>query len=238
MRIQRQPLVTVAYLGGIPALPEPFVYSLLRMAAYSAEVLDFQVHYDRATTSLHSYARNTLVKRFQGDWLLQLDTDHEFEPDLLARMLNTALNGPCGRLPVVSGLYQYKVPPYQPNAYLWSEKPGKASPLGWWDKANPVFRVDAVGGGCLLVHRDVFDRIRNELREEPFECCKPPEDTSGPMMGEDISFCHRLKQLGIPLYLDTRIKVKHLRWQTVDMEDFERHATQYKLSDTIEREVA
>ena len=39
------------------------------------------IHYDRATVSYHSFARNTLVERMEGDFLLMLDTDHILDSD-------------------------------------------------------------------------------------------------------------------------------------------------------------
>lgn len=207
-KLQRKPLVTVGYMGGVPTVPEPFCYSLARMVSFTQEACDFEIALDRAQVSYHSYARNVLAARMQGDWLLMLDTDHEFEPDLLCRLLNTVSQK---GIEVLSGLYRYKTPPYQPVAYLWSDKPGKTLPIGSWD--HPVFQVDATGGGCLLVHRSVFDRIRNELGEQPFDIRSP--------WGEDLSFFQRLTQLKIPAYIDTRIEAKHLRWKTVDADDFQ-----------------
>ncbi len=208
---RRVPLVTVAYLGGLAAVAEEFLWSLARLVQHSAESLDFKIELERTKISYHSAARNELARKFRGQWLLQLDTDHEFEPDLLARLLNTALST---ETPVVSGLYQYKTPPFQPNAFMWSKIPGRAEPIGWWEPTQPVFRVDATGGGVLLVHRSVFNRIRSELKEEPFDILPP--------WGEDFSFYQRLSRLGIPAVLDTRIKSYHLRTAHVDLDDYER----------------
>jgi GT2 family glycosyltransferase len=222
LRLDRKASVRVEYLGGVPALPEPWVHCYARMIQHTLEASDLVLDLDRPTVSYHSYARNVAAKRIGNcDWLLQLDTDHTFDPDLLLRLLNSAHQSGAK---VLSGFYQSKTPPHHPIAYFFdADKPGVGVPLGEW--SHPVFRVDATGGGCLLVHRSVFERIRAELAEDPFDPVIPPGATKP--MGEDLSFGWRCKQLGIPVYLDTRVKYNHLRWKSVDLDDFEayKHAT-------------
>lgn len=205
---------TVAYMGGVPTLPEPFVWSWSQMLVFNGERLPFPVHYDRATMSHHSTARNQLAARFVGDWLIMLDTDHWFEPDLVWRILDRASRY---NLDVLSGLYRYKSWPHSPVAYCWGDKSKGQRTLikiGAWPEDSPLFQVDAAGGGCLFVRRTVFDRIREELQEEPFDSTKD-------LQGEDIAFFDRLRRLGIPAWLDTRIKAQHLNWHAVGDADFD-----------------
>lgn len=216
MRIQRKPVVTIAYMGGVPVVPEPFCWSLARLVQHSIEALDFQVDLQRARLSYHAAARNGLAATMRGDWLFTLDTDHEFEPDTLARLLNSAQRLDAD---VISGFYRYRSQPHAPVAYLWSDQPGLANPIGWWEPGKPVFQVDATGGGCLLVHRRIFDMIRAELGEDPFDPRRSHRG-GGPVMGEDLSFFDRLHQLGVPAWLDTSIRADHLRWAPVKDEDF------------------
>ena len=85
--IEREKTIgTVGYMGGIMAIPEPFMWSWSQMVQFNSEVLP-QIHYTRARMSLHSAARNELYAQMQGDWLLQLDTDLVFDPDFVARMV-------------------------------------------------------------------------------------------------------------------------------------------------------
>ncbi|MCC6419935.1 MAG: glycosyltransferase [Gemmataceae bacterium] len=203
-----RPAGTVAYLGGVMALPERWAWCWSQMQEFNADFLP-RIHYDRATVSYHAAARNGLAQRLRGDWLLMLDTDHEFEPDLVARMLHRMLRH---ELDVLSGFYQYKTHPHQPVVYRWGE-PGKVRPIGLWGPECKLFRADAVGGGCLLVRRRVFDRIRKELNEQPFDIRHP--------YGEDISFCTRLRDLGIPLWVDARIEYHHLAVRPVLPEQFD-----------------
>lgn len=219
MRVRRRPLVTVGFMSGIPAVVTPFWWSSLRLVQYNAEALDFEVAYDQAGISEHSEARNLLARRMAGDWLLMLDMDHEPEPDTLARLLNAAQSVDAL---VMSGLYRYKTPPYHPCAFLWGEKPGQTAPVAVWDR--PLFTVDSVGGGCLLIHRSVFDRIRAELNEEPFDKVPFVCDGRKGLWGEDHSFCQRCETLGIPVWLHTGVECYHLRYGRVTQEDFDQHA--------------
>jgi hypothetical protein len=38
--------------------------------------------------------------------------------------------------------------------------------------------------------------------------------------GEDLSFCWRVKQLGIPMYCDSRVKVGHVGMGTISEETY------------------
>src|SRR6266404_6960629 len=128
MKIQKKILGTVAYMGGIPAIPEYFVWSWSNMVQFNCQYLEGpheRIHYDRALTSFHANARNDMVKRMKGEWLLQLDCDHLWEPDLLARLL---LRMDKHNLDVVTGLYVYKEPPHAPVLYSHKED-GAIMPL-------------------------------------------------------------------------------------------------------------
>lgn len=205
------PVGTVSYLGGIPALLEQFQWSWSQMLEYNADYLP-RLWYDRATISYHAAARNKLAHRMRGDWLVMLDTDHQFEPDLIARLLYTAT---VHDIDVLTGLYQYKVFPHQPVLYAWKNPDNPlegVQSIADWDTALPLFTVDSAGGGCLFVRRRVFDRIRAELKERPFDPLPP--------LSEDNSFFYRLKKLGIKAWVDTRIKSHHLQVRPIDMDDY------------------
>ena len=93
MLLGRKAIGTVAYMGGLPAVLEAFTWSWGQMIQYNQEVFcegSEYIHYERTTISDHAPARNNLVTKFVGDWLIQMDTDHQFEPDIVARMVKLA----------------------------------------------------------------------------------------------------------------------------------------------------
>jgi len=203
---------TVAYLGGLPAVLEQFCWSWGQMIAYNAEWIQpgQYIHYERSAYSDHAPARNALATRFLGDWLIQLDTDHIFEPDLAARLLWTADKY---QVDVLSGVYQMKQPPHVPVLFEWTgpeESPG-LQPLAAWPGGVKVLQIGSAGGGCLFVRRSVFDRIANELQEEPFDKIFP--------YSEDHSFFLRLRRLEIPAYAALNIHCHHLRVTPVTFDD-------------------
>lgn len=224
MRFQNKCIGTVAYLGGLPAVLEEFAWSFAQLVQFNAESLcgpGEYIHYERAKLSLHSAARNSLVESMRGDWLLMLDTDHSFAPDLCARMLDR-MN--AANIDVLTGFYQYKAHPHPPVLYL--ENGEFFSPLGSWrprgdtSGANTLdlFPVAAAGGGCLMVRRSVFDRIADEFHCGPFDILPP--------FGEDMSFFKRLKKLNIQTYCDARIACHHLMVKPVTLSDYDRDAVE------------
>jgi hypothetical protein len=74
-----------------------------------------------------------------------------------------------------------------------------------------VAPVDWVGTGALMVHRKVFEDIR-EAFPELHSTASSPFNYFGPIShakGEDISFCERAKKAGHQCHIDLGIPVKH-----------------------------
>ena len=214
MLLGNKPIGSCVYMGGVPAVLEKFCWSWGQLVQCNAEMLckpGEYVHYERATFSDHAPARNGLVKSFKGDFLLMLDTDHQFEPDLCVRMrtLMQSFN-----LDVLTGVYCYKSAPHVP--LLYAETEVGYQPVAKWDGDFRLFQIDSAGAGCLMVNRTVFDRIKRELKQEPFDRIHP--------FSEDHSFFRRCKQLDIDVWFDPKIEAKHLNIQAVGLDDFRRHS--------------
>ena len=196
------PIGTVAIMSGLPAVLWEFTWSLARMVAFNSQYVcgprQF-IHYEPTRHSLHGVARNGLAKTMQGEWLLMLDTDHKFDPDLLARMLN-AMN--TYRADVVTALYLKKDETHRPT--LWKWQGDKYAQLAGWDDKQ-VLEIGAAGAGCLLVRRSVFERIEEEMHEEPFSTSEFPG-----VVGEDFAFFNRLRMLGIKPIVVPWIECHHL----------------------------
>lgn len=176
------------------------------------------IHFDKGCASWHILGRNTLAQNFLGDWLFQSDTDHQFAPDMLYRLLK--LREKYGAK-VISAAYQYKNPPHSPVMGVWDEN----------DKLNPIFAfprgegfdaytVGAVGGGGLLIDREVFQKIA-ETGEQPFDCIGG--------LSEDYSFCLRCKRLGIPVYVAPQVETHHLVLSALSLDDYRPNNEEFKL---------
>jgi glycosyltransferase involved in cell wall biosynthesis len=205
---------TIGYMGGILSVPEPFCWSWTQMIQYNKEYLATpgqDVFYTRATISFHVAARNYLVDNMMGDWLLMLDTDHVFEPDIAVRMLHMMNKHDVD---VLTGLYQFRNAPHSPVLFTISDDGKTLSAIGDWDPGVELLQVGSAGGGCLMVRRKVYDRIRDELKCGPFDISYP--------FSEDHSFFFRLNTLGIKAYCALNIKANHLGYKEIGLDDYDK----------------
>lgn len=213
MLLMNKYIGTVSRMGGVPAILSEFVDSFTDMVCWNHEYLcgpGEMVHYPRPpSVSIHDVARNIQAESMRGDWLVMLDTDHSFEPDLIGRLLRVADQTGAE---VVTGLYQYRQPPHSP--VLFRHKDDGLYPLGAWDESVTALEIDSAGAGCLLVMRTVFDRIKDELDEQPFA------RIAG--YGEDHSFFLRLKKLEIKAVCDPRVECHHLQVRPLNLKDYRR----------------
>jgi len=220
MLFLKRSIGTIGVMGGVHSVPSEFCESLARMVAYNYEYLlqpQEIIHLPpKPPVSYHAHARNMMAASFLGDWLFMIDSDHQFEPDLLARML--ALFN-MANLDVLTGLYQLKAPPYLPCIYQWNEDTQGFLFVAGWDKGATLIPVDCAGAGCLMVRRRVFDRIRNDLGENPFDVMSP--------WSEDFSFFVRLKKLGIKSFCAPQIESNHLISKAITIADYDPKAAQF-----------
>ena len=201
---------TIAYPIGVPMAWDEFGWSFSQLAQFTQEHAckpgQF-VNVDRFFVNDVVRARNGLVERMRGEWLLQLDADHAFEPDLCLRLLDRMERTGYD---IVSGLYFDRHPPHGP--LLWQRTTsGDYVRVGEWPKV-PFEIPGAVGAGCLLVRRQVFERILSELKEAPFDRRRG--------LDEDVSFFDRCYQLGIKGLCDPRIEHPHLSVRPIGSMDY------------------
>ena len=156
-------------------------------------------------------ARNQLVKyaREKGgyDYILWLDSDMTFEPDLLDRLLEDIE----GRQ-AVTGLCFGRRPPFNPCIYkeLDVKQDGKLiTPYRKIYEDYPrdsVFEVEACGFACVLMRLDVLEAMG--IYGVPFF------PVAG--LGEDLTFCWRARKLDIRFHCDSRLKIGHIMRVSVD----------------------
>jgi len=201
---RRRIIGTIGYMGGVMSIPEPFAWSWGQMLAYTqlqcAEG-DF-IQPDRASLSLHDHARAELISRMRGDWIVMLDTDTAFEPDLVTRLVGTANRY---ALDVVTGVYCFKSPPHSPVIYMYNKETGMQEPIVKWDHSGDVFPVDSAGAGCLFIRRGVIEKIVSELKEQPFARVASS--------GEDMGFFRRLKKIGVQAWCARKVEMVHLSYR-------------------------
>lgn len=178
-------------------------------------------------SSIVTHARNDLARKFldehTADWLWFIDTDMTFEPDIVDRLVEAA--HPTDR-PIMGALCFSVQNGFKacPTLYVLRDD-GKVGRVFDYPR-NHVMRI-LTGTGCLLIHRSVFEKMRDATTEsgavkfpKPYEWFNNTQVGSVPV-GEDITFCIRAESLGIPVHVDTSIKCGHVKPFVVDEEMFD-----------------
>jgi hypothetical protein len=169
--------------------------------------------------------RNKAVKDFldgpEVPWLLWLDTDMGFQPDLLEQLIAAA--DPVDR-PIVGalcfgsrqlggdGMGGYHTMPV-PTVYDWA--PVQTSDgtelegfdIRWGYPHNALIRCSGTGSAAILIHRSVFERIFEKYGPEWYHRVPAREGS----MGEDLSFCMRATALDIPVHVHTGVRTTHAK---------------------------
>ena len=157
-------------------------------------------------------ARNRFVKELlksvDTEYLFFLDSDVLPGPDALVRLMSHKRR-------IVSGLYYRRVPPIHPTAYIYDEKEKGFKVIKDPGEVGLV-EVDAVGLGCCLIHRSVFEQLNPPwfkwTKERPY-VLKEGE----PEVSEDLYFFYRVrKELGEKVYLDTTVRCGHVTIAVID----------------------
>ncbi len=176
-------------------------------------------------------ARNDMVNAMLGqdaEWLLMFDADAAFPADILTSLL--AVADPTER-PIVGALAHQKrgkmdadgpvldrlgnqIAEIIPTMYQLAYEDGSYTGYREVERyALGLNEVDATGCHCLLVHRSVFEAIKSE---HPYRWFREDEwGPGGPIVGEDIWFCLKAREVGYPIYVDTRIEVGHVKQFTM-----------------------
>ena len=213
-------LGTVSCIAGLPANLTQFTWSLANLMQFGQEYIcqpgEF-IHLDPVAVSYHAKARNAAVDRFLGDWIFFLDTDHVFDPDLLSRLLTLQY---AYDLEVVSGNYFQRVPPFYPVTCRFEENSerlimdlDKETGKLRWGPQDSLYELEngGTGGGCLLIQRSVFPKLRKLGMGEPFENLPP--------WYEDYSFFWRCHEAGVKCWLAPRVECHHLQVRPVSQKD-------------------
>lgn len=127
-----------------------------------------------------------------SEWVLFLDDDHAFPPEILLNLL-------AHERPIVGALYLQRQRPFGPIAY--SEKNGeldyKQVDLRTIDPDGGLLEVVACGTGGMLIRAEVFHAMPYPWFEHG-------------RASEDLIFCDKARELGFPIYVDPQTRLGHL----------------------------
>lgn len=149
--------------------------------------------------SLPGAARELAVDFALGwgaDYIFFYDADMVFSPDIFLRLFldDKPVVGALAftaRVPVTPVVYSYNGSFKQDQAGIHAD----VHPILDY-KRDALQQVDAIGFGVVLIQAGVFRSM-------------PKPWFNSPGIGEDILFCIRCKQFGIPVHVDTRAKTAH-----------------------------
>ena len=204
--------VAIPSLDTVPAL---FCQSLALLQRAGDTIVGFQVG------SLVYNARNELARqaiKSEADWVLWLDSDMVFEPDLLKKMLKVCEENDIDFL---TGLCFRRKPPYTPTLFDRLDKMEHgASYTTIMSVPEGRFKVGGCGFAGVLMSTDVLLSVAARFGGRMFD---PLEG-----FGEDVSFCWRARQCGYESWCDSDIELGHIGSMVVTREFFEAYSEGHK----------
>lgn len=149
--------------------------------------------------------RNLLTAKFLQtgiEWMLMLDADICFPHDLFDRLLPSA-----NETTIATAIY-----------FAWNRHKRDVRPtiydadlrnISEWD-THKTFEIGACGAGCMLIHRNVFEKIEKPWFEQA---------PDGNYL-EDVGFCINAGEAGIKIVCDPRIQIGHCKGFIVGQADW------------------
>jgi 2-polyprenyl-3-methyl-5-hydroxy-6-metoxy-1,4-benzoquinol methylase len=184
--------------GLMPAVQK----TMMELAFWSGRYMpDYDIAFEIVRKREQFRARNLLISAAMSehcDFLLMLDDDMLPPPDLLQRLL-------AHQKPVMGALYWQRGGAYHPVIMREFALQGDLKKFQFLSPDDPIIvekpgvhQVDVIGGGCLLFDVTVFAELM-----KPYFWWEAE-------FGTDITICHRLRDAGIPIHVDTSIEIPHV----------------------------
>jgi hypothetical protein len=156
-----------------------------------------------------------------AEWCFFWDSDLLIPPNTITRL--TSHN-----LPIVGGLYFRRHPEVWPEIFrdvgggVLNAIPAKEVPFD-----GLPFIVDGIGAGCLLIHRRVFEVLKEHVPLRSFKVVGPPpgeikfyeffrwgigreDNPNQPSYSEDLTFCMLAKKHGFKIHCDPAVRATHI----------------------------
>lgn len=165
-------------------------------------------------------SRNKLVRAFLStgiEWLLIVDADMTFEPEDWALLRDSADDDHK----YVAGTYFVDNVPIRPAAIIFTDD-SRYTPVLREDSPE-LLQVSAASLGFGLVHRDVFLKSADPADDHEWfiHGWRSPQ---GDTLPEDWAFCYRVAEAGIPIFLNTKVRLGHLKTRVLGWEEYQQQA--------------
>lgn len=165
--------------------------------------------YRSESGSIESMRNNIVCGAFDDNMthLFMIDADMVFLPETLVSLLSTML---VRDLDIIAPVFYRRYPPYDPLVFQGTiDRFWICDDFIDMPPADPIIEVTAVGTGCMLINMRVF----NKMLYPWFEVKHFSENK---IAGEDIWFCHKARELGFKVHVDTSMHIGHLFEQVAD----------------------
>jgi glycosyltransferase involved in cell wall biosynthesis len=153
-----------------------------------------------------SVARNKCVEEFlrqDYDYLFFVDADTVPPPDAIQKLLaadKKIISGvTCNLKLCEDGLLRPA-----PMVMRYADPKNPDEGLVPIVKPSGVEEVDGFGMSCCMIHKSAFEGMEEPWFTEKFVAAKGEK-----AMGEDLIFCRKLKEKGIPLFADFSVNCDH-----------------------------
>ena len=187
---------------GIPTasamLHRKFVQSLMQLgypphAEVDINILEgYQLPFAR-----NRIVQNVIEKNF--DYLLFIDADMVFPPDLLLRLLKHDV-------PIVNALAFRRIRPHYPCIFSWNKKEGSYETAEY---STGLLEVDATGMPAILIKTEVFKKMK-----QPWYYYRDH------LFSSDLTFCENARKAGYKILIDTDLKIGHIGEEVVITERY------------------
>lgn len=187
---------------------------LCRAAGYASEVMGHEVLLNHHAGSVLAEARQDCIKRAiesGAEWIFSVDSDMRFPVNAVEGMMAHDLD-------VVGANCAKRKRPIGPtarrrNAAFNDERESEA--VFPDPDVTGIEQVETVGFGVILIKSSVFRRI-----EWPW-FIQPWHENAQRHIGEDIAFCMRCREAGIPIHIDHDLSwaVRHIGTHEYSMHD-------------------
>jgi hypothetical protein len=202
-------------------VPAYFAYDLAQMLSYTARfynqpgVIDVLSLHMVKGTYVHSARMGLAAECLKNnvDWLLFLDSDMRFPKDTLVRLLSH------GKAFVGTNYPRRGIPPkwVAIKKTVTTDEDGNKVPgelLITTPESTGLEEVEALGFGCVILHRSVFDAMVqiHQPKEKGYFWMFEWDKDAQTHIGEDVFFCRLAREAGATVYVDHDLskELKHI----------------------------
>jgi hypothetical protein len=142
-------------------------------------------------------------KKIEIEWVMMLDSDMDFPPDVVTRLL-------MHNKDIVGCTYVRRSAPFDCLGKMLSGKPEDV-------KGKKLVEMAGLPTGCLLVKRSVFKQIKRPYFFFPWTEETELGANDDQSYGEDYAFCAKARAAGFKIWLDVELskQIGHVSEKTL-----------------------